>query len=417
MSRKRVDCDDVIVVGAGLNGLMTALTLADAGAAVHLIDRGDGSVADTAMRDAVRTTTINPAAYAHLKTLGVWEAYAHHGREPTPIMHIRVSDEKTKPQPGRIVTDSLIDWHSEAKGNDTSGDTAPLAYTFRNTAMTECLYDRVHTHDAITVTSGCAITGYSENHPILGDTAAMISTDDGQCFAARLIVAADGGQSPLRHAAGIKGITRRPGQTAIVADIISERPHHMMAWQRFIPGGPAALMPIDRDKRHALVWTMKDDDAHTLLNAEPLAFNAALMENFGAGLGALTLDSDRLSWPLELHHVMKPYTTRMVLVGDAAHRIHPLAGQGYNLGVGDAIALAEVMTSARETGQDIGARHILRRYSQKRFVDVTAMTVMTDGLNAAFSFGGPGVAAITGMGMTLFGASPLKKLAETFARG
>ena len=406
MSKQRQDCDEVIVVGSGLNGLMLALTVAEAGVHVHLIDRGNGA----SETGGIRTTTINPAAHAHLDSFGVWDECKRLGHAPTPIAHIRVSDEKTKPQPGRIVADSLIDWHEENSDQ-------PLAYTFRNIEMIKCLYGLVVKHSGITMTSDCAISAYHPIHPELGDTAAMISTDDGQNFAARLIIAADGGNSLLRQSAGMKGITRRPGQTAIVVDILCEKSHRNMAWQRFIPGGPVALIPTDSDRKMSLVWTMKDDDAQTMLTAEPHAFNAALMDSFSASLGALTLDSERLSWPLTLHHVIKPHTTRMVLAGDAAHQIHPLAGQGYNLGIGDATIIATLIRSAIKNGQDIGSSHVLRRYSRSRAADVAAMTVMTDGLNAAFSFGGHGIAVLTGMGMTLFGASPLKKLAEKFARG
>ena len=141
------------------------------------------------------------------------------------------------------------------------------------------------------------------------------------------------------------------------------------------------------------------------------------MESFGTGLGALTLASERLSWTLNLQHVLKPIATRLVLAGDAAHSIHPLAGQGYNLAIGDAQALMKMAQNTRASGQDLGSQHHLRLYARSRFVETAAMTAMTDGLNAAFSFGQPAVSAAVGMGMTLFGASPLKKLAQKAASG
>ncbi len=400
------ECDEVIIVGSGLNGLLLSLSMATAGCHVRLIDRGEA----TSFGDNIRTTTINPASYDYLERLGVWSVFNTIGNPLSPIHHIRVSDSQTMPTPGRIVADRLIDW-------DSDNANAPLAYTFANAQMVASLSALVDAHPHITVTNNAAINGYMPTHASLGNTAASISTEDGQVFSARLIIAADGANSPIRNAAKLRTISRSPGQTAIVAQVKCERPHEQMAWQRFIPGGPAALMPIDQDRMMSLVWTVKDEDAAVLLAADDHGFNTALMESFGTGLGALSVQSERLSWRLNLHHAVTPIATRLVLAGDAAHSIHPLAGQGYNLGVGDAKQLEQTITAAHKAGRDIGSRHVLAGYARSRLAETTAMTAMTDGLNAAFSFGGPIAASLTGMGMTLFGASPLKKLAERVARG
>jgi ubiquinone biosynthesis UbiH/UbiF/VisC/COQ6 family hydroxylase len=398
--------DDVIIVGAGLTGLILGLSLAHAGCQVNLIDRGDGLPAT----DNIRTTTINKSSYDHLESLGVWTGFHQRSEGPVPIRQIRVSDENTKPQSGRLVDDALINW-----GSTTSDD--PLAWVFQNRQMEETLSAFVYDHPNIIITPHTTIQDYTPRHPEWGDAAAGLHTDDDRVFAARLIVAADGSRSPIRSAAGLRTISRTPGQTAIVANIIAEKPHEQLAWQRFIKGGPAALMPIDQDRKMSLVWTLMDDDAQTLLSAEPREFNTALMENFGTGLGGLCLDGERLSWMLNLHHVVRPIAERLVLAGDAAHTIHPLAGQGYNLAVGDAKTLADLMIRAKETGGDIGSRHLLRLYARSRFAETATMTSATDGLNAIFSFGGPLITSITGMGMTLFGASPLKSLAKRLASG
>jgi ubiquinone biosynthesis UbiH/UbiF/VisC/COQ6 family hydroxylase len=398
--------DDIVVVGAGLTGLVLGLSLAHAGYRVNLIDRGDGLPAT----DTIRTTTINKFSYNHIKSLGVWAEFQRLGEGPVPVCQIRVSDEKTKSQSGRLVPDALINWNTEPSDD-------PLAWVFQNRQMEEALSSLVHDHPNITITPKTVIQNYSPQHPEWGDTAAGLHTDDDRIIAARLIVAADGSRSPIRSAAGLRAISRTPGQTAIVANIIAEKPHEQLAWQRFIKGGPAALMPIDHDRRMSLVWTLKDDDAQILLSAKPQAFDAALMENFGTGLGGLSLDGERLSWPLSLHHVLRPIANRLVLAGDAAHTIHPLAGQGYNLAVGDAKALADLMIKAKQTGRDIGSNHLLRSYARSRFAETTAMAALTDGLNSVFSFGGPLLTSVTGMGMTLFGASPLKSFAKRVASG
>ena len=408
VKKEQVDrhCDDVIIVGAGLTGYLMGLSLAEAGCQTRIIDRGDGSVAN----DAIRTTTINPASYDFLNSLGVWDSFVKFGPAPTEVQQIRVSDEQTKPKAGRIVADHLINWSADEKDS-------PLAWVFQNQQMVKALSALCHDHDKITVTTKTAITGYSETDAYFGDTAASVQAEDGTNFPARLIIAADGAKSPLRAKAKLKTISRSPGQTAIVANIKTEKPHEQMAWQRFLNGGPAALMPIDDDCMMSLVWTLKNEDAATLLNADANTFNTALMESFGTGLGALALTSERLSWSLNLQHVLKPIATRLVLAGDAAHAIHPLAGQGYNLAVGDAKGLVDIVKKSKLSGRDIGSRHGLRLYARHRLIETSAMTAMTDGLNAAFSFGGPIVSAAVGMGMTLFGATPLKSLAQKAASG
>ena len=400
------DVDEVIVVGSGLTGLLTALSLAEEGCRVRVIDRGDGRVSS----DPIRSTTINPSSFNFLEALKVWDAFKKHGAAPVAVNHIRVSDEQTKPQSGRLVADKLIDWSAE-EGR------GPLAWVFQNSQMVSALSDLAEQHDNITLTHNTIITDYIAQDHVYGDTASTLTAEDGARFSALLIIAADGSQSPLRTLAKLKTVMRNPGQTAIVANIKTEKPHEQIAWQRFLEGGPAALMPLDQDRLMSLVWTVKTDNAQALIDAAPHAFNTALMESFGTGLGALSLKSERLSWPLNLRHVLKPFSTRLLLVGDAAHAIHPLAGQGYNLAVGDIKALKDMIKTAKTSGRDIGSRHGLRLYARKRFLETAAMTAMTDGLNAAFSFGGPVVSGAVGMGMTLFAATPFKALAEKAASG
>ena len=400
------DVADLAVVGGGLTGFAMALSAAHHGVAVALIDRAPKGQKG----DETRTTTINPKSYQHLSDLGVIERFEAKAHSLIPIREIRVSDEKTRPQPGLARPDELITWSNDQHD-------MPLGYVFRNAEMMAVMQDLVQSHPLITCFNDITVTDFSPKHPDYGDAAAAIYTETGDVIAARLVAAADGRNSPIRHAASIKAITRNPGQTAIVADIKTAKPHHNMAWQRFIKGGPAALMPVDNDRLMSLVWTLPDDDAEVLIAADDASFSQSLMDHFGHGFGQLTVSGPRLTWPLRLSHVPLPIASRLMLAGDAAHAIHPLAGQGYNLAIGDAVALSTLIENAIATGNDLGAKSGLRRYAQDRFKETTAMTLATDGLNAVFSFGGPVSTAITGMGMALLNASPLKNLAIKAASG
>ena len=400
------DVADLAVVGGGLTGFAMALSAAHHGVTVALIDRAPKGQKG----DETRTTTINPKSYQHLSDLGVVVAFEAKAHVLTPICKIRVSDEKTRPQPGLARPDELITWSNDQ--HDT-----PLGFVFRNAAMMAVMQDLVYSHPLITCFNDITVTDFSPKHPDYGDAAAAVYTETGDVIAARLVVAADGRNSLIRQAAGIKAITRNPGQTAVVADIKTAKPHHNMAWQRFIKGGPAALMPVDNDRLISLVWTLPDHDAEVLIAADDASFSQSLMDHFGHGFGQLTVSGPRLTWPLRLSHVPLPIASRLMLAGDAAHAIHPLAGQGYNLAIGDAMALSTLIENAIATGSDLGAKSGLRRYAQDRFKETTAMTLATDGLNAVFSFGGPVTTAITGMGMALLNASPLKNLAIKAASG
>ncbi|MCE2516903.1 MAG: FAD-dependent oxidoreductase [Alphaproteobacteria bacterium] len=395
---------DVVVVGAGLTGLVLALSLADAGAQVTVMDRGTGEPA----ADKTRTTTINAASHDWLDQLDVLDALSRKGHRLTPVHRIRVSDDKTRPRPGLNVRDQLMEWQD---------DDAPLAWVFRNRAMEEALLDTCRGHPNITIMTGMVVKDFTSNHPQGGNAAAAVYTEDGAIHSARLVVAADGGGSPIRAAAGLRSLSRTPGQTAIVADVRTALPHRNMAWQRFLDGGPSALMPLDDPHLMALVWTLRDDDAASLLNASDHDFNSAMMDSFGDGFGALNVTGPRLNWVLKLNHVLKPAARRLVLAGDAAHSIHPLAGQGYNLALGDARCLARLMTDALNHGTDPGAGAVVSAYARERRLETAAMTMATDGLNAVFSFGGKNLVAATGMAMTVLNATPFNSLAMKLASG
>jgi 2-octaprenyl-6-methoxyphenol hydroxylase len=201
---------------------------------------------------------------------------------------------------------------------------------------------------------------------------------------AALLVAADGIRSRLRSLAGIKTVTWSYPQSAIVVNVRHRRPHGGVAVEHFLPGGPFAILPLKGD-RSSLVWTERSAEAARLVEGDDFVFLAELERRFGRRLGEIALEGSRRSYPLGLTLARDFVCPRFALLGDAAHGIHPIAGQGLNLGFRDAAALAETIVDAHRLGLDIGSLEVLRRYERWRRYDTWQMGVMTDALNRLFS--------------------------------
>ena len=230
-----------------------------------------------------------------------------------------------------------------------------------------------------------------------------------------MVVACDGANSKLRDYASIRTFREPHRQTAIIANLISEQAHENTAFQRFLPGGPIALMPHG-ERRVSLVWSLPKDEASRVLTLDEDEFAKLVLKVFGKTLGGLRLDGPRLSWPLQPTITRKMTSHNLVLAGDASHAIHPLAGQGYNLALGDAAVLADCLAHANQRGLNAGHQSIRSDYSARRRLEVTAMTAMTSGLNQLMSFQ-PKMAKIAGAGMGLVNRSPLKALLQISAMG
>ena len=300
-----------------------------------------------------------------------------------------------------------------------------MAYVFRNSDLQNSLASAVADNKNITLLGGHSVVGFTSQHPDYGYAAALITTDKGD-FAARLVVGADGGTSPLRQMANLKTYSRSPNQLAIIADIKTAAPHHHVAAQRFLQrrtspdnktSGTIALMPLSDSHLMSLVWCCNAAYGKDLLTLDALGFSAELNTHFGDRFGDLSLASTPLGRPLNLHHCWRPFAPRLLLVGDAAHAIHPLAGQGYNLAIGDAWGLASMLTTAMETGSDIGSLPLLRGYGRKRFLDTAGLTLATSGINAAVSMAPDSVSSLVLGAMAAFGRSPLRGLAPFVAKG
>ena len=393
------------IVGGGLSGYAAALALAGQGENLTLYERTAPQTApQTAPRtapkpDAIRTTTINPVSYQFLQNLGVIDALP--ADAISPIRRIIVSDDSTAQQP----PDPLMEWQHDQ----------PLAWVIKNSDLINTMADLIKKTPAISRRTA-TITGYHPQHPDLGAVAAGLTNDADITTPASLIIAADGRTSPLRQAAAIQTITRDPKQSAIVATLTLDAPHEATAWQKFVKGGPMALMPLSQPHEAALVWSMTNDHAAHLIDADDATFMHAFNTASGDIFGGAHAISCRQNFSIMPKHARTPIARRLVLIGDAAHSIHPLAGQGYNLAIGDIMELAGQISRTKMLGMDIGNAAMLKAYARARCPEIATMTLATDGLNWLFSFGARR-RRLAGIGMSLANFPPIKALAERVASG
>ncbi len=389
------------IVGGGLSGYAAALALAGHGENLTLYERTAPQTAPKT--DAIRTTTINAVSYQFLQNLGVIDALP--ADAISPIRRIIVSDDSTAQQP----LDPLMEWHHDQ----------PLAWVIKNNDLINTMADLIKKTPAISRRTA-TITGYHPQHTDLGAVAAgLTSADDTTtdiCVPASLIIAADGRTSPLRQAAAIQTISRDPKQSAIVATLTLDAPHEATAWQKFVKTGPMALMPLSQPFDAALVWSMTNDHATRLIEADDATFMHAFNTASGQIFGGAHAISPRQSFPIIPQHARTPIARRLVLIGDAAHSIHPLAGQGYNLAIGDIMELAGQISRTKTLGMDIGNAAMLKAYARARCPEIAMMTLATDGLNWLFS-SGKKRRRLAGIGMSLANFPPLKALAERVASG
>ena len=250
-----------------------------------------------------------------------------------------------------------------------------------------------------------------------GEDATRLTLADGRRLRAALVVGADGGASPTRELSGIERDGRPYSQAAVVAHLTTERPHADTAWQRFLHSGPIALLPL-RDGRVSIVWTTTPAEAESLVGLPAEEFSARVTEASGGALGALKLASGRARFPLALWHAREYCRSRIALVGDAAHTIHPLAGQGANLGLLDCACLVEVLSGALAAGEDWTGLRVLRRYERWRRSENALMMSVVDGLNRLFGAANPVVSSFRRLGMSMLAQqSPLRRALIEHALG
>ena len=349
-----------VVIGGGMVGTLLAVALGSAGIDVAVIDRETvRSTTDHAFDG--RASAIAAGSQRVLAALGVWDAMAH---AAAPILEIRVSDGA-----------SPLFLHYS---HDDIGD-GPLGYIVENQAIRQALTDAAAALPCVRVLDGRTVEALDR-----APGHATAALGDGTSVRARVAFAADGRVSPTRQAAGIKTTDWRYPQVGIVCTVAHRRPHRGVAQEHFLPAGPFAILPLTGN-RSSIVWTERDDLAPTLLALPEEDFTAELSLRFGDYLGDLRVEGPRFSYPLALSHAEAYVAPRLALVGDAAHAIHPIAGQGLNLGIRDVAALAEVVVDATRLGLDPGATTVLDRYQRWRRFDNLVMLAVTDGLNRLFS--------------------------------
>jgi 2-octaprenyl-6-methoxyphenol hydroxylase len=380
---------DVAVVGGGLAGLTLALACASAGLEVALIDR----IAHRAMLKPGfdgRTTALAHGAKQAMAAIGVWDDLAPHA---SPILAIRVADGHSP---------FFLHWDHAEAGPD------PMGFILENATLRRALYARARAQKSLRHIAPAAVTRVSDE-----GTHARVALADGRAIKAQLVAACDGKNSQLREAAGISCLRWDYPQTAIVACVTHEKPHRGVAIEHFRPAGPFAILPM-KGNRSSIVWTERRKNAAGLRDLPPGRFRAELARRFGDFLGRVELAGPVWSYPLSFLHARRYAARRLALVGDAAHVIHPIAGQGLNLGIRDVAALAETAVDARRLGLDIGSADLLRRYEERRRFDGVALAAVTDGLNRLFSNELRTVAAARSLGLGAVNAMP--RLKQFFMR-
>jgi 2-octaprenyl-6-methoxyphenol hydroxylase len=375
---------ELVVSGGGLVGLTLATACASAGLDVVVIDRETPPQMVAEAFDG-RASAIAFGSQRVLQGIGLWDKIA---AEAEPIREIRVADG-----------DSPLFLHYD---HSELGDD-PLGYIVENRVLRRALFARLA--ELPTLRHIAPATVVSAERKAAGVT---VRLDDGRSIAGALLVAADGRLSPLREAAGISAMEWRYKQIGIVCTVHHERPHLGIAVEHFLPAGPFAILPMTGD-RSSIVWTERADLAPRMMALDEAGFHAELAQRFGDFLGKLTVVGPRWSYPLSLMHARRYVGDRLALIGDAAHVIHPIAGQGLNLGLRDVAALAELIVDSRRLGLDIGNGEMLARYERWRRFDNTTLAVVTDGLNRLFSNSVAPLAAARDIGLALVNRLPPAK--------
>ena len=352
---------DIIIIGGGIVGATAACALGASGARVALIEAREPVPPEKQQPDP-RVFAITRASERIFRSLGVWDAIDRQGAFAFSDMEV---------------------WDAGGEGV-THFDCADLGepwlgHIIEPRFIQAALWQQLESTEAVTLYCPARFQAIS----ILDDSV-VVDLDDAQQLTAELVIAADGARSPVRKTLGMQTRRHDYRQSSLVALVKTNDPHQNTAWQRFLPGGPLAFLPMG-DGWSSIVWTMPSDKIERLLTADRDVFHEELAAAFEYRLGAVVDSGEREAWPLQRMHAEHYVAARVALIGDAAHAIHPLAGQGVNLGLLDAAALAEVVIDARQRGKDAGRLAVLRRYERWRRGDNLLMMMAMDGINQVFS--------------------------------
>jgi 2-octaprenyl-6-methoxyphenol hydroxylase len=384
---------DVIILGGGLVGLTLAVALDRHGLASIVIDPADPATTVAPAYDG-RATAVASASYRMLETIGVADRLEGEG---CPIRTIRVSDGLA---PGGIVFDA---------GDEDD----PLGIMFENRRLRAALRDCAAAAERVTLLMPARAAD------IVRDEAGVrVALDDGRVATAPLLVGAEGRASPTREAANIPVARWAYDHAAIVVTVSHERDHENTAYEIFYPSGPFAVLPMLPGTRSAIVWSVPGGDAAAVVDLPDRAMAAEIEKRMGGFLGKIELAGPRWTYPLGFHHAATMTARRLALVGDAAHGIHPIAGQGLNLGFRDAAALAQVLVEGARLGLDLGDPQLLARYERWRSLDTFMVAAATDGLTRLYGLPGRTASAVRRFGMGMVQRlGPLKAQFMAEARG
>lgn len=389
---------DTIIIGGGLVGMTLALALDAHGLTSAVIDSADLDSTLKAGFDG-RVSAIASAPARMLSAIGLGDVL---DRQGCAIREIRV-------------TDALSPLHLHFDGR-IEGD-GPLGFMVENRLLRVALLEAGRNARGIALRAPARTTRIER-----GNLGVEVTLGDGEVLRAPLVIAADGRRSQLRDDAGIRVARWDYRQSAIVTVIVHEEPHGHIAFELFYPAGPFAVLPMrdDADRRHrsAIVWTVEGARAAGYMKLGPRGLAAEIDRHIGGFLGAIEVIAPPQTYPLNLHHAETYVAQRLALIGDAAHGIHPIAGQGLNMGLRDVAALTEVLTESVRIGLDIGAPEVLARYSRWRRLDNSMVTAVTDALNRLFGLPGAAPALVRRIGLAAVDRiPPLKRRFMAEARG
>lgn len=384
---------DTLIIGGGLVGAAQALALAEYEIRSVVVDKAKSADVLAAGYDG-RVSAISHASVQLLKALGVWRELQ---RDAGPIETIRVTE-------GGRFSDVIFDSREE------SGE--PFGYMVPNIRLRQVLLERVVNHPCITFLEGETLEAFRRDAVVEGSLAS------GQTVSAELLIIADGRYSSVREQVGVSARRFEYGQNALVTTISHSQPHEGCAVEWFFPAGPLAILPMRGGYHSCIVWTEKTALAEHLATLEREELQEELALKLNGMLGEIAVESPCFSYPLNLFQAERYTAERTAIIGDAAHAIHPIAGQGVNLGYRDVAVLTELLVEAVRHGQDPGNAALLAHYQRWRSFDATSMIAVTDGLNRLFSTESRVIGGLRRAGMGMFErVAPVKRFFMLSAMG